>query len=162
MFGKRRDGLRATGLERGRLHLVSLGQHNLVAQRRPGLNLALGRGGVAIAGHVDQTQAGFVRPFEKYQLLGPAGRMRSARQVVAAGQRIDEGGLADIGAACEGDLDGTHRWQRLDRGRGPCELPVAGEEDPALLDQLRIAINGHANISYSSWPGLSRPSTSYV
>ena len=108
-------------------------QQEFVDQRGPGRDLRLGRGGVAVAGHVDQPQAVLVRPFEEDQFLGAARRVRGARQRVAAGQRVDQAGLADIGAAGKGDLQPRHRRQRLDRGRGPDELPVAGEQLSALL-----------------------------
>jgi hypothetical protein len=73
--------------------------------------------------------------------------MRGARQRVAAGERIDQARFADIGAAGERHLHARHRRQRLDRGRGPDELPVTGEEFSALFDQLRIDVSVHAKIS---------------
>ena len=71
---------------------------------------------------------------EEDQLLGAAGRMRGARQRLAPGERVDQARLADIGAAGERDLDAAHRRQRFDRGRGPDELPVAGEQLAAGFD----------------------------
>ena len=131
--------------EFGRLHLVGLGQHDLIAdgglverlqhveidvleavprvdqhvdarergaaqqefvdQLGPGRDLGLRRRGIAIAGHVDQPQLGLVGALEEDQLLGAARRVRGARQRVAAGQRVDQARLADIGAAGEGDLE---------------------------------------------------------
>ena len=44
--------------------------------------------------------------------------------------------------AGERDLHARHRRQRFDRGRGPDELPVAGEQFSALLDQVSDAAHG--------------------
>ena len=71
---------------------------------------------------------------EEDQFLRAAGRARDARQLLAAGERVDQARFADIGAAGEGDLDAAHRRQRGGRpGRGD-KLPVAGEQTPAGLD----------------------------
>ena len=186
MLGKRGGGLGDVLFQLGRLHLVRLGQHHLIAhgglvqrlqhvlvdildavarvdqhidprqrgaslqelmdQLGPGRDLGLRRRGVAIAGHVDQPQSCFVGAVEEDQLLGAARRMRGARQRVAAGERIDQARFADIGAAGKRHLHARHRRQRLDRGRGPDELPVAGEEFSPLFDQLRIGFGGHAKV----------------
>ena len=124
----------------------------LMDQLGPGRDLGLRRRGVAIAGHVDQPKPCLVRAVEEDQFLGAARRMRGARQRVAAGQRIDQARFADIGAAGERHFHARHRRQRLDRGRGPDELPVAGEELSPLFDQLRIDFGGHAKVlRCSSW-----------
>src|SRR5439155_20332727 len=116
---------------------------------------------VAEDGKMDQTQAVIVRTFDEDKFLGAARGMRGTRQRVAAGKRVDQARLADIGAAGKRHFHARHRRQGFDRGRGPDELPLAGEEFSALFDQLRIGFGGHAKIpAPSSWPGLSRPSTS--
>ena len=82
------------------------------------------------------------------QFLRAAGRMRGARQRLAAGQRIDQARLADIGAAGEGDLDAlaaAAAWRArpaaqtncqsrgeqlapgLDLGGGDSRIPSAGQ-----------------------------------
>jgi hypothetical protein len=38
--------------------------------------------------------------------------------------------------------------RRLDRGRGPDEAPVAGEQFSALFDQLRIGFGGHRRVHF--------------
>ena len=52
-------------------------------QRGPGLDLGLRRLGIAVARHVGEPQ--IVRSLEEDDLLGAAGRMRGARQRLAAG-----------------------------------------------------------------------------
>src|SRR5205823_2038062 len=115
-----------------------------VDQRGPGGDPGLRRGCVAVTGHIDQPEAGIAGALEEDQLLGTARRMRGPRQRVAAGQRVDQAGFADIGTAGKCDLQARNRRQGLDRGRGPEELPVAGEQLSPLFDQLRIDVGGHA------------------
>ena len=73
-------------------------------------------------------------PVEEDQLLGAAGRARGARQRLAAGERVDQARLADIGAAGEGDLDAARARQRGLRAGGGGELPVAGEQPAPGVD----------------------------
>src|SRR5439155_26495636 len=92
--------------------------------------------------------------FEEDQFLGTAWRMRGTRQRVAAGQRVDQAGFADVGTAGKGDLHARDRRQCFDRGRGPEELPVAGEQLSPLFDQLRIDGGGHAKVPFFVMAGL--------
>ena len=103
-----------------------------VDERGPGLDLGLRRRRVAVARHVDQHEVS--RPGEEDQLLGAARRVRGAGQRVAAGERVDQARLADIGAADERDLDAAHLRQRRDRACRRQELPVGGEQPPAAFD----------------------------
>ena len=103
-------------------------------QLGPGRDLGFGRGGIAVARHVDDVEA--VAAGEEDQLLRAARRVRGARQRLAAGERVDQARLADIGAAGEGDLDAAHRRQRRRRAGGGNEVPLAGEQPPAGLDFL--------------------------
>ena len=95
---------------------------------------------IAVARHVDQRHA---RAGKKDQLLRPSRRVRGAGEAVAAGERVDEARLADIGAAGEGDLDGAHGRQCRPRSRRRHELPVGGEQFPPGLDLVGAEV-GHA------------------
>ena len=170
-------------LQLRRLHLIGLGEDDLIAHRRfverpqhveigvleavagidqhihprqagapsqehvdqfsPRRDLALWRRGVAVAWHVDQPKARSVGALEEDQFLGAAGRVRGPRQIVAAGQCVDEARFADIGAAGERDLHARHRRQRFNRRRSPEELPIAGEQLSPLLDHVSVDGDGH-------------------
>ena len=75
-----------------------------------------------------------LRALEEDQLLGPARRVRGARQRVAAGERVDEARLADIGAARERDLDALHARQAVERSGGGREVPRHCEQAAAGSD----------------------------
>ena len=139
-----------------RLHLVALGQHDRVgnrrgverassslrrcpsrrAGRRPARRRAsatdgradsrapappqeadfcLGDGGVAVSRHVDEIEP--AAEVEEVQLLRAPGRVRRARQRRAAGQRVDQRRLADVGAAGEGDFRRADRRQAVGLAR---------------------------------------------
>ena len=121
----------------------------LVDQVGPGRDLGLRGLRIAVAGHVDEPQVAALRAVEEDQFLGAAGCVRGPRQAVAAGQRVDEAGLADIGASGEGDLEALHRRQRFDRRRCPDEAPVAGEQLSAAFHQVIVGVGGHATTNLS-------------
>ena len=98
----------------------------------PGRDLGLGGRGIAVARHVHHVEGAAAG--EEDQFLGAAGRARGARQLLAAGERVDQARLADIGAAGERDLGAAHRRQRYGRAGGGDKVPVAGEQLAAGLD----------------------------
>ena len=71
---------------------------------------ALRRARIAVAGHVDDGDAGIGA--EEVQLLRPARRVRGAGERLLPDERVDQRRLADIGAAGERDLDTGGRRQR--------------------------------------------------
>src|SRR5439155_16355003 len=58
-------------------------------------------------------------------------RVRGAGQRLAAGERVDEARLADVGAPGEGDLQAVHARQRFDRGGGGEKIPILAEQPVA-------------------------------
>ena len=169
--------------ELGGLHLVGLGQHDLVAdrglverRRAPASSVVL----EAVAGvdqHIDaardwrgradrrgsarsrprpwswrlrHSRSPACRPAssaaaagEEDQLLGAARRVRGARQRLAAGQRVDQARLADIGAAGKGDLDAAHRRQRVDRAGGRrrnCQSPANSLRPASISARVKSAV----------------------
>ncbi len=100
-----------------------------VYQRGPALDVALRDFGEAIARQVDQHQPS--RQVKEIELLRAPGPVRDARQGVAAGERVDQGRLADIGAAGKGDLGQPVEWQRRVHGGAGDEIASAGEEPAA-------------------------------
>ena len=87
---------------------------------------------VAIAGHVHEGQAS--TEVEEIQLLGAAGLGGDAGECVAAGKRIDQGRLADVGAAGEGDFRKAWRWELIEPLGGEKEVALGGEQQPPRLD----------------------------
>ena len=103
---------------------------------RPALDLAFRRLGVAIAGEVRQHQP--AAEGEEVELLGAARRSGDAGQALAPGQRVDEAGFADVGAAGEGDL-GQACVRHLLRGGGAGdEFTGLGEQPAAVLDRAGV------------------------
>ena len=96
----------------------------------PGLDLLFGRGGVAVARQVDENEPAV--QIEEIELPRAPRRVGGARQRAAAGQRVDEARLADVGAAGEGDLGQGGRGQAIgcsdarDEAAGPREQPAPG------------------------------------
>ena len=137
----------------------SVDQHEGAHQRRaaaqivadqadPGGGFRLADRGVAVARHVDQGQP--VAEREEDQLLGSPGRVRRARQRRAAGQRVDQRRLADVGAAGEGDLRRADRRQAVGLGGGEEEIAGPGEQLAPGLDRLRrevgVEAGGHVGL----------------
>src|SRR6185312_2133235 len=89
----------------------------------------------AVARQVDQEQAG--AEVEEVDLPRVTRARRGARQRAAAGQRVDQARLADIGAAGEGDLGQRARDQRVERGCAGDELARTGEQLARRLDRFR-------------------------
>ena len=77
-----------------------------IDQRRPGCDLGFGRGGIAVTWHVHNVET--VAAVEENEFLRAAGCARDACEVFAAGERVDQAGLADVRTACEGDFDALH------------------------------------------------------
>jgi hypothetical protein len=71
-------------------------------QRLPFLHHRDRRLGIAVAGQVDEVVT--FAEGEEVDFLRAAGRVGGARQRLAARQRVDQRGFADIGAAREADL----------------------------------------------------------
>ena len=83
-------------------------------QLRPGRDLLLADGGVAIARHVDETQplrARRAAEREEIELLRAPRRVGDARQRLAVRQGVEKRGFADVGAPGEGDLRRPDRRQ---------------------------------------------------
>src|SRR5262249_39694515 len=81
---------------------------------------------------------------EKDQLLSAAGSARSPRKARAAGQSVDERGLADIRSSCEGDLGRAGRRQAVGAGGGEDEFARACKEfAPGLRPVLRCRGRRH-------------------
>ena len=103
-----------------------------VDELRPFHDFLLRRFGVTVARHIDEAQRAVIAEID--QFLGAAGRVRCAREAFAAGQRVDQARLADIGASGKGDLDAAHLRQRLERVRRPQEPPFVREQLPSGVD----------------------------
>ena len=135
----------------------------ILHQAVPRGNLGLGHSRIAVAGHVDETRAldivgALAAQREEIELLRAAGRMRHARERLAAGQRIDERGLADIGAAGEGEFGGAAGRQVALLGRRPDEVTGAGEELAALLDVIGRVLGHQAALRPNVLARLSQSS----
>ena len=120
----------------------------VVHQIAPLADHVLGRLGEAIAGHVDQAEAQRLAHVEEVQLLGAAGRVRSARQGVAAGQRVEQRRLAHVRAARERDLGHFLAGQELQRRRGLQERDRAGEGLSRGLDHIFVEPAHFAGASF--------------
>ena len=88
----------------------------IVDQLRPGLNLLLLDGRIAVAGHVDEMEA--AADIEEIELLRAARRVGGPGQRVAPGERIDEARFAHVRAARKGDLD-LATWAEGSSGSSP-------------------------------------------
>ena len=89
-------------------------------ERRPCRNLGLGGRRVAVTGHIDEHHIPLLvarLSRKEDQLLRSARRARCSRKAIGVGQRIDEAGFSDIGAANKSDLIGPHRRQGRDGGQ---------------------------------------------
>ena len=124
--------------------------------------------GEAIAGHVDQPQPDRQADVEEVQFLRAARRDRSARDRLAAGQRVEQRRFADVGAAGEGHFGKVGIGQEFQRGGGFQELDPAGEQPPGFLGQrgadqslVGFGLDAHflvsraATRSISSWSLLA-------
>ena len=98
----------------------------------PGVDFRFGRLGEAVAGQIDQHQP--ATQIEHVDLLGPPRRPRDARQLIAPGQRVDQAGLADVGAARERDLGQARRRQLGELGDAGDEGALLGEQSPPRLE----------------------------
>src|SRR5438445_719488 len=72
-------------------------------------------------------------------LTSPPGGIGDAGQHAAAGQRIDEARLPDIGAADKGDLGQSLRRERGGARRARDEPGFSGEESPGGLGKAGVA-----------------------
>ena len=160
--------------EFGRLHLVGLGEHDLVGDRRlvqqvehllvgledamagidqhegtgearpaaqislqhrlPGFYIRLRGLGIAIARHVHQDQR--LVHIEEIELARAPRRVGGPRQTIDAGQRIDERGLADVGAAGKGNLHSPGRRQLLEFRNTLHETGRAAKQAAARVDHV--------------------------
>ena len=107
-------------------------QHDAAAQEiahqaAPLLGDRRRRLGEAVAGHVDEPDLCGFAHFEEIELLGAARGDGRAGDGIAPGQRVEQRGLADIGAAGKRDFGHFGIGQELERRRGleerdrPCE-----------------------------------------
>ena len=100
----------------------------------PGLLHRLGNLGEAVAGQIDQVEtAGQIEEIDLSRMAGPRGH---AGERAAAGQRVDQTRLADIGTAGEGYFRQRDRRQRLDRAGTRDEVAGAGKELARRLNLL--------------------------
>ena len=136
-------------------------------ERAPGGGLVLGDRRIAIAGHVDEGEP--VAEVEEDQLLRAARRVGGARQRRAAGQRIDQRGLADVGAPGEGDFRrarsaaGRRIWRRRKRNRRGRRTVCARPRSRRLRRSRppRTSLRRHRRRS-SGWNSFLRLSNSSI
>src|SRR5581483_11099015 len=84
--------------------------------------------GIAVARHVDEIEQPVLAEAEEVELARPPRRDRDAREACAAGKRVDQARLADIGAAGERDLRPSVPRQVLDAGDARDEGARAPEQ----------------------------------
>jgi hypothetical protein len=109
-------------------------------QGLPALDDGLRGLGEAVAGEVDQVAVG--AEGEEVDLLGAARGVRGAGERLAADERVDQGRLADVGAAGEADLDPVGGRQAVYRDDALEELAGAGEEEAAALEGGGVGLGG--------------------
>ena len=101
----------------------------------PGCGFRFRHRRVTVSRHVDETS--LAAKIEEDELLRAARRARRARERRAAGQRVDERGLADVRAAGEGDLRRPDRRQAVGTRGGENEFAIAREQLAASLGPVR-------------------------
>ncbi len=116
-------------------HAAQVGAAAQVVQHQP-LPVALDgfrRLGVAVAGHVHEHERGGFQ-LEEVKLAGAAWLVRDAGQRLAPGERVQQRGFADVGAAGERDFGAARLRQMFERLGGVEEVALAGKQFPASLD----------------------------
>lgn len=93
---------------------------------------------VAVARHVDDREA--APEIEEVELAGAARRVGGPRERAPAGQRVDDRGLADIGAPREGDLGQVLLGELLEALRRVEEAAFAREKESPLLERARLLV----------------------
>src|SRR6185437_4647021 len=121
------------------------------------LGLALRGARETVARQVDEADAPVQQ--EEVHLAGAPRFGRRARQPRAADQRIDQAGLADVGAAGEGDLRQVGRRQLLDLRAAHQELGGAREGDPRCFDLSVREVLAHSAALASL--AVVRPASSF-
>ena len=122
-----------------------------IDQRLPLVDHLDRRLGKAVAGHIDQPEqrqcALFLRPadIEEIELLRAPRGHRSARNRLAAGQRVQERGLAHVRTPAKGDLRHLRIGQEMELRRGLEEIDRPRKELRCrLLARGGIVRVGHA------------------
>ena len=122
---------------------------------------------VAVARHVDQRDP--IAQVEEYQLLRPPRRIGGSGQRSAPGQRVDERGLADVGAAGEGDFRRVRSaavrriWRRRSRIRTAPRTACAPARSRRLRRHLRPprrSLRRHGRRSFAGTASADCPNSS--
>ena len=96
--------------------------------------------GKAVAGQVHQIAA--LAQGEIVDLLGPARRVGGPGDALAAGQGVDQAGLAHVAAARETDLGPVGRGQAVHRDHAFQEIDRTGEQQARGLGRVLIGFGG--------------------
>ncbi len=105
--------------------------------------------GIAVAGKV-----GHVAVFaqgEVVDFLRAARRVGGAGEGLAARQRVDQAGFADVGAASEADLEPIRRGQAGHGDHAFDEGDGAGEQEAAFFARLIRGVGGEGELQAGHW-----------